>query len=472
MEQDITFVGMDTHKASISVAMLLPGNGRPVEWQVPNEEAAIRKMAKKIRDASSGRVVCCYEAGPCGYALQRQLASLKVECQVVAPSLIPIKPGDRIKTDRRDARKLAELLRANLLTEVHPPTPSEEAVRDLCRAREDAAEDRVRCRHRITQFLLRRGLVWRRVPWTKLHVEWLRKLTWEHDAERVVFEDYLLALEQFDERLKTLESHLDAQAQREPYKEPVAWLKCFRGFQTITALGIVAELHDFRGFQTARDLMGYLGLVPSESTTSDNRRQGSITKTGNCHVRKLLVEAAWHYRRPWTVSGPLKKRREGQPASIIAIADKAGQRLHRKVLPVDLARKARSAGRHRRGARTGRLHLGHPLPAGCAEGVTAKTRRLQQERSLMGTIWGCAEFLCERPSAVAFATIDGVSPRRITVMRLCQRATRGYQDDSSSRSITRPSRQAWVRRRRSSRRQGESSRSSGSSPSSRRGSCK
>ena len=330
MQQDTTYVGLDAHKDSISAAMLPLGDARVVEWQVAHEEAAVRKMVKKIRAAAPGRVVCCYEAGPCGYALQRQLQSLGVECQVIAPSLIPVKPGDRIKTDRRDARKLAELLRAGLLTEVHPPSPADEAVRDLCRAREDAVEDRVRCRHRITHLLLRRGHAWRRESWTLVHRQWLRKLTWEQDADRVVFEDYMLAVEQIDERIKTLESQLDVQAQREPYREPVAWLKCFRGFQTVTALGIVAELHDFRRFQTPRDLMGYLGLVPSESTSSDSRKQGSITKTGNSHVRKLLVEAAWHYHRPWTVSGPLKKRRDGQPAHIIAIADKAGQRLHRK----------------------------------------------------------------------------------------------------------------------------------------------
>ncbi len=330
MQKDTTYVGLDAHKDSISVALLPPGDARVIEWRVTHEEAAVRKMVKKIRAEASGRVVCCYEAGPCGYALQRQLKALGVECQVIAPSLIPVKPGDRIKTDRRDARKLAELLRAGLLTEVHPPSTADEAVRDLCRAREDAVEDRVRCRHRITHLLLRRGQAWRRESWTQAHRKWLRKLTWEEDADRVVFEDYLLALEQVDERIKTLESQLEVQAQREPYREPVAWLKCFRGFQLVTALGLIAEMHDFRRFRTPRDLMAYLGLVPSESTSSDSRKQGSITKTGNSHVRKLLVEAAWHYRRPWTISGPLKKRREGQPSNIIVIADKAGQRLHRK----------------------------------------------------------------------------------------------------------------------------------------------
>ena len=162
MQKDTTDVGLDTHKDSISVAMLSPTEARLVEWQVAHEEAAVRKMVKKIRAEAPGRVVCCYEAGPCGYALQRQMQALGVECQVIAPSLIPVKLGDRIKTNRRDARKLAELLRAGLLTEVHPPTAADEAVRDLCRAREYSVEDRVRCRHRIAH----------PSPWVESRVLW------------------------------------------------------------------------------------------------------------------------------------------------------------------------------------------------------------------------------------------------------------------------------------------------------------
>lgn len=331
MRDRTTFVGLDAHKDSISVAVLLPDREEPIEWQLSNESAAIKRMAKRIRELAPSRIAACYEAGPCGYSLQRQLKGLEIECQVVAPSLIPVKPGCRVKTDRRDALKLAELHRAGLLTAVHPPTAEEEAVRDLCRAREDAVEDLLRCRHRVSKLLLRRGL---RNPagqaWTVSHRKWLRSLSWDYEADRAVFESYLLALEQTEERIKTLDLHLEREAAREPYRQPVAWLRCFRGIDTVVALGVVAELHDFRRFRTPRELMAYLGLVPSEYSSSESRRQGSITKTGNSHVRRLLVEAAWHYQRPFNVGYRLKKRREGQPAWVIALADRAGQRLHRR----------------------------------------------------------------------------------------------------------------------------------------------
>lgn len=331
MRNRTTFVGLDAHKATIQVTMLVPDQ-KPVEWQIQNEPAAIRRLAKRLLKEGTPELATCYEAGPCGYSLQRQLRSLGVACEVVAPSLIPVKPGDRIKTDRRDARKLAELLRADLLTEVHPPTPEEEAVRDLCRAREDVTEDYLRSRHRLGKMLLRRGIVWGegKKAWTVPHRVWLRSLRWEHEADQAVFDDYLLAVEQAEERIKSLDAKLDTQAQREPYREPVAWLRCFRGIDTVTALTVVAELHDFRRFGSPRELMAYLGLVPSEYSSSESRRQGSITKAGNSHVRRVLVEAAWHYRRPWLPGYTLKKRRVGQPLQIIALADKAGQRLHRR----------------------------------------------------------------------------------------------------------------------------------------------
>jgi hypothetical protein len=225
MRNRITYVGLDAHKATIQVAMLIPDQ-KPVEWQIQNEPAAVRRLAKRLLKEGTTELSTCYEAGPCGYTLQRQLNSLGVACQVIAPSLIPVKPGDRIKTDRRDARKLAELLRAGLLTEVHPPTAEEEAVRDLCRAREDETEDCLRCRHRLGKMLLRRGLIWGegKKAWTAAHRQWLKSLRWDHEADQAVFEDYLLALEQAEERIKSLDMKLETQAHREPYREPVAWL--------------------------------------------------------------------------------------------------------------------------------------------------------------------------------------------------------------------------------------------------------
>lgn len=329
----ITFVGMDVHKKTISVAMLLPGKNQPLEWQVANEPAAIRRLAKKLGRETEGEVRCCYEAGPCGYALQRELeAAAGLVCEVVAPSLIPVKPGDRIKTDRRDARKLAELLRADLLTAVHAPSVDEEAVRDLCRCREDAQEDLGRARQRMGKFLLRRALIFTvsKRAWGKLHRQWLRGLTFEHAADQAVFGDYLMAIEQLEERVRTLESGLTEATQRDPYREPVGWLRCFRGIDTVTAITLVAELHDFRRFRSARELMAYLGLVPSEYSTGLSRHRGSITKAGNRHARRVLVETAWHYRHRAKSGETLRQRRQGQPARVIALADRAQERLCRR----------------------------------------------------------------------------------------------------------------------------------------------
>ena len=335
MRKGITFVGMDAHKKAINVAMLLPGSRSPVDWQVTNEPAAVRRLVRKLRREASGEVRCCYEAGPVGYSLQRQIMSDKsagLICEVIAPSLIPVKPGERVKTDRRDARKLAELLRAGLLTEVHPPTEAEEAVRDLTRCREDAKEDLMSSRHRLSKLLLRRGLVYGITPraWTQAHRQWLRTLTFDHEADQAVFDDYLLGVEHLEERILTLDTKLSALAQQDPYREPVGWLRCFRGIDTVTAMTLVTELHDFRRFQSPRQLMAYLGLTPSEHSSSDKRRLGSITKAGNSHVRRVLVEASWHYRHKPGVGKNLRQRREGQPGRVIALADKAQQRLNRR----------------------------------------------------------------------------------------------------------------------------------------------
>lgn len=331
MRDIITHVGMDVHKKEIVVAMLLPYEKEAVVWELNNEIRAIRRLARKLKREARGKLLCCYEAGPCGYALQRQLKKEGINCVVVAPSLIPVKPGDRVKTDKRDARKLAHELRSGNLTEVHPPTEEQEGVRDLCRCREDANVDLQRSRHRLVKMLLRRGYIYREGShWTKKHWTWLRSLRLERSAEQTVLEDYLLAVEQIQERLKTLEEKLSAEAEREPYREPVGWLRCYRGIDTITAMTIVAELHDFSRFHSPRALMAYLGMVPSEYTTGDKQKRGSITRTGNGHVRRILVEAAWHYLHSPRVSSVLSKRRAGQPAEVIALADKASQRLHRR----------------------------------------------------------------------------------------------------------------------------------------------
>jgi transposase len=330
MEHGITYVGLDVHKASISVALLVPGASKPVQWDVPNEAGEVKKLVRRLRRDGGGEVLCAYEAGPCGYGLQRQLQRQGLSCQVVAPSLIPRKPGERIKTDRRDARKLAELLRVGMLTEVRPPSEEEEALRDLCRCRDDARTDLMRARHRLGKMLLRRDLRYPGRAWTQQHRRWLWDLTFEHEAERVVLADYLLAIDQIETRLAELEAQLLALAEQEPYRERVGHLRCFRGIDTLSAMILLAELHGFERFAQPRKLMSYLGLVPGESSSGASVHRLGITKTGNRHLRRLLIEAAHHYRHRPGVGVKLRLRRAGQPAAVIALADRAQQRLHRR----------------------------------------------------------------------------------------------------------------------------------------------
>jgi transposase len=330
VKQVTTYVGIDAHKKDLFIAMLIDQEKTPVTWQLANEPNAVRRLVRKLERDALGPVRVFYEAGPCGYALQRQMTTSRVSCDVIAPALIPRKPGERIKTNRRDARKLVELGRAGLLTAVQPPTPADEAVRDLARARDDAREDLQRCRHRLGKLLLRRGLHFAGKNWTRAHRQWIDGLAWEHAAERAVVDDYLLAIDQTEARLQELDARLAEIADTEPYRTPVGWLRCFRGIDTLTAMLILAELHDFRRFASAPALMAYLGLVPGEDSSGEKHRRGRITRTGNALVRRLLVETAWHYQHRPSVGVALTRRRKGQPARVIAIADKAQQRLCRR----------------------------------------------------------------------------------------------------------------------------------------------
>jgi len=332
LSKDIMVVGLDAHAKSINVAVLLP-EAREVseQWQISHEERSLRRLAKRLLKMNAGGVHAAYEAGPCGFALQRKLQALGVDCVVVAPSLIPVKPGERVKTDRRDARKLATLLRAGLLTEVHPPNEQEEGLRDLMRAREDAKKELLSARHRLSKMLLRYGLRFAETKnWTKKYCAWLKGLRFEESHAQQAFDSYLLSIEQIEERVHELDGHIEAAAAGEVYAEQVGWLRCLRGIDTVTAMTILAELHDFRRFQRPRDLMSYLGLTPSEYSSGSRVKRGSITKTGNSHVRRVLVEAAWNYRHRPAVSAVLRKRRAGQPAAVIAIADRAQHRLHKR----------------------------------------------------------------------------------------------------------------------------------------------
>lgn len=249
-------------------------------------------------------------------------------CEVVAPSLVPRKPGERIKTDRRDAKKLAEYWRSGSLTVVRPPTPEQEAVRDLVRCREDVRDDLLRCKHRLGKMLLRRALEFREGrAWTARHRTWLRSLRWEYASDEIVFTEYLMAVELLEERLRVLDKKLVEVATGEPYRAPAGWLRCFRGVDTVTAMTVLAEVHGIERFDSARRFMAFLGLVPGENSSGGTERRTGITKAGNSHVRRVLIEAAWHYRHRPGVGASLRKRREGQPAQVIALADRAQRRL-------------------------------------------------------------------------------------------------------------------------------------------------
>jgi transposase len=330
MENVTTYVGIDAHKKDLFIAMLIGTQEKPVTWTVPNETQAVRRLVRKLERAAPGPVRCSYEAGPCGYTLQREMATARVSCQVVAPALIPRKPGEKIKTNRRDAHKIAELARAGLLTEVRPPTPAEEAVRDLGRARDDAREDLQRSRHRLGKLLLRRGLHYPGRNWTQAHRHWINGIEWGHASTGVVVNDYLLAIDQLEARLTELDAALTTIAEKAPYAERVGWLRCFRGIDTLTAILLLAELHDFQRFHDPRALMAYVGLVPGEHSSGEKHRRGRITRTGNALVRRLLVETAWHYQHRAGVGPALARRRKGQPSRVIAIADRAQQRLCRR----------------------------------------------------------------------------------------------------------------------------------------------
>jgi transposase len=297
MQKHITHVALDDSKQSIVVGILRPRDTEPELRQIPNEPRYLRRFFARLQ--REGPVATCYEAGPSGYDLYRQLTALGVPCQVMAPALTPRKPGGRIKTDRRDAAKLVRLFRAGELTPIHVPDEAAEAVRDLLRCREDVQEDLLRWRHRLVKFLARHGRVYRDGRhWTQRHWTWLRSQRFADPVLARTCQEYCFTVEQLLARRGDLEREIAAIAEREPYRTPVGWLRCFRGIDTLSAMGLLTEIGAFHRFPHPRELMAYLGLVPSEDSSGDRERRGRITKAGNTHARRILVEAAWHYRGP------------------------------------------------------------------------------------------------------------------------------------------------------------------------------
>jgi len=324
-----TFVALDDSKRKLVVGILRPGATEPELREIANEPKLVRRLFERLQ--REGPVAACYEAGVSGYDLYRQITGLGVACQVIAPALTPRRPGQRIKTDKRDARKLVRLFRAGELTAIHVPGEAEEGVRDFLRCREDVRRDVGRWRHRVVKFLDRHGrryLAGRN--WTQRHWTWLRSQRFELPALQRTLEVSLFTLEQALTRLAELDREIDALAQTEPYRERVGWLRCFRGIDTRSAMILLAEIGDFQRFQRPRELMAYLGLVPSEHSSGDRERRGGLTKAGNTHARRVLVEAAWHYRHRPGLGRSLTARSHGQPAPCLTHAWRAQQRLHRR----------------------------------------------------------------------------------------------------------------------------------------------
>jgi transposase len=328
--KSITIVAFDQHAATTVAAVLMPGHRTPALHTLTSDTGTIVRFLERLR--RDGTIRCCYEAGPCGFELQRALSARKIACEVIAPALIPRRAGDRIKTDRRDAGHLAVLYRAGALTAIHIPTAQEEAARDLLRCREDIRADLLRARHRLSKFLLRHGrrFTGTKHAWSQRHHAWLRAQTWPLAALTDTHRAYLRAVDEAVGRLRTVEQDLRALLELKPLRPRVERLRCFRGIDDLTALTIAAELGDARRFASAPRLMAYVGLVPSEHSSGVKRTQGAITKTGNAHLRRVLVESAWHYRHHPFVSAGLRARQDGAPATVIARAWTAQHRLHRR----------------------------------------------------------------------------------------------------------------------------------------------
>jgi len=331
MDNCITYVAMDTHKKQHHVAVLDRRTGEIQQFSVKNTAKEITKMLKRITRQAPATVKFCYEAGVCGFTLQRRIESLGHQCSVIAPSLVPVKPGDRIKTDRRDAKKLLGHFVAGQLTEVYPPNPEQEAVRELTRARNSAMENLKRTRHQLVKFLTRHGYIYQTGRhWTDRHFQWLRALEFDLPDLREVFEIYYVELQHCIQRLDSLDKQLEELARRPEYRKPVALLRCFKGIDTLTAITLIAEIFEFGRFDSPQALMSYLGLTPSEYSSGERHRPGSITRTGNTRVRRLLTESSWHYRHRPGVSKILRRRRQGQPQWAVDIADRAMLRLHQR----------------------------------------------------------------------------------------------------------------------------------------------
>lgn len=329
------FVGLDVHAQTIAAAVAEKQEAVRELGTIPNREESVRKLVKKLNEG--GAWTACYEAGPTGYGLYWQLTKLGIPCVVIAPTLVPTKAGDRVKTDRRDAERLASSFRAGELTPVWVPDATHEALRDLVRAREAAKQDQLRARHRLGKYLLRHG---KRPPqqmraWTKNYLEWIKgKVSFNERSQQVTLEDYLSEVEHAGVRIARLEKAIDEAVEQAPesMRELIQALQALRGVAKVGAVTIVAEVGTLTRFEHPRQLMGYSGAVSSEHSSGGKIRRGGITKTGNAHLRRVIVEAAWSQRYKPVLSVLMRKRQEGLSAEVQEIASKARHRLHSRYM--------------------------------------------------------------------------------------------------------------------------------------------
>jgi transposase len=310
---------LDVHKRSIVAAFEPedPRQGGLELVEIPNTERDLRRLIKRLGGPEG--LVLCYEAGPCGYAPYRLLTEIGVACDVIAPSLTPRQPGGRVKTDRRDAKKLVRLHRAGALSFCLPPSAEQEGLRDLIRCRADPVDARRRARHRVQKTLLRYGLIWEgKMSWTKAHRAWVRRLRLDDRNAQRALEHHLLHLDALDAQLNGVEAEIREIARTDPWADPVRWLCAFRGIAELTAPGLISEIGDFRRFHRARELTGFLGLTPSEYSSGEERHRGSITKAGNEHARRPLVEAAWHYQHRPRLAARQRAQAELLPPEVLS----------------------------------------------------------------------------------------------------------------------------------------------------------
>lgn len=324
----LVVIGMDVSKREILAGVVSGGEGDVRVHRLGHDESSVRRFVGRFPDRSRLRV--CYEAGPTGYGLFRLLESMGVACEVVAPSLIPKRPGERVKTDRRDARRLAGLYRAGELTPIRVPDPAQEAVRDLCRARADLLGSRKRTRQQLSAMLLRHGVVYGGRTWTGKHEEWLGSVRFDEPAQNRTLAHYRAALSTLDANLRAVEADMGSYYDRPPFAEGVHRLAAYRGIGYLGALTLIIEVGDWRRFPAAGQFMGFVGLVPSEYSTGESVWRGRITKAGNSQLRTQLIESAWAYQHRPGIGIELKRRHQGVDPATLARSWNAQQRLCRR----------------------------------------------------------------------------------------------------------------------------------------------